>query len=109
MCVCGSSKEDMFVCLHAYTFCMCMFFFCFHVSMWRMMVPGLDGGILAPAGLLKPASAQDQGAQGAAAAAPSQPDCTPAAIPSASATSLAGCSPALFPPIPPSWQTGGFL
>lgn len=28
------------------------------------MVPGLDGGVLAPVGLLRPASAQDQGVQG---------------------------------------------
>lgn len=45
------------------------------------------------------------GSRGAgAAAAPSQPDCTPAAIPNASATSLAGGAPALFPPSSSSWK-----
>lgn len=73
----GSRDGDVCVpvCIHTADF-----FFCFHVSMWRLMVPGLDGSALAPVGLLRPASAQDQGVQ-RAAAAPSQPDCTPAAIP----------------------------
>lgn len=50
------------------------------------------------------------GSRGAgAAAAPSQPDCTPAAIPNAPATSLAGCAPALFLPSSSSWQNWRFL
>lgn len=55
------AKEDVCVPACIYALQMHVLFFsssfCFHVSMWRLMVPGLDGGVLAPAGLLRPASA----------------------------------------------------
>lgn len=67
----GLSEVCVRVWWHAYTYCrhvcsLCIFswFFFFCESMWRMIAPGLDGGVLAPSGLLKPASAQDQGVQG---------------------------------------------
>lgn len=52
------AERDTFVCLHAYILYRSASFFCvcvcvsvfFHVSMWRLMVPGLDGGVSAPEG-----------------------------------------------------------
>lgn len=105
--LCAQSEEDMFVCLHAYTVhtadtcALCAFFFCY-VSMWRLTVPGLDSSVLAPVGLLRPASAQDQGVQ---ELLPRPASLTTRQLQSLMPRHILGrLHPCPFPPSFPSWQ-----
>lgn len=112
VCNCAQSKGGcLCACMHIRTADACAFFFffllfsCVHVE--------ADGSRFGWRRLGTCRSAETclcVGSRGAgAAAAPSQPDCTPAAIPNASATALAGCAPALFLPALRLGKNGSFF
>ena len=125
VCVCVrggvlKAKGDMLVCLHAYTYCRLMCSLCnppptphppFLFSRVHVEADGSRFGWRRLGTRRSAETCLCVGSRGAgAAAAPSQPDCTPAAIPNASTTSLAGCAPALFlPALRLGKKTGGFL